>query len=82
MVKCIFSHLENKNPDDVTQTHREPAPKPPAMLYTLKLLSGIHLTTVQTVVTVEIGSASKSSGLQFSLEKVTGGAIFKQGTSG
>ena len=66
----------------MTQIQREPALKPPAILHTLKLLSGIHLTTVQTMVTLEVGSASKSSGLQFSMEKVTGGAIFKQGASG
>ena len=66
----------------MTETPKESAPKPPAMLYSLKLLSGIHLTTVQTMVTMEIGSASNSSGLQFSMEKVTVGAIFKEGTSG
>ncbi len=62
---------------------REATAAPPAVLRSLKLLSGVHVTTVQTVVVMETGGAdAKAAGLQLSVEKMTGGVLFKQGSRG
>ena len=75
-------HIENASGKNTSDAQEESTQKPPVILNQLKFLSGIHVTTVQTMVVMEMGSGSKSCGLQLSVEKVTGGVIFKQGASG
>ncbi len=57
----------------------------PAIMQTLMMFNGFHLATVQTVIVVETSSASsvsKATGLQLSVETITGGVMIKQGGQG
>ena len=87
----IFSFTASKptadssKPAESSATSVGPPPSlegPPAFLHSLAVLQGFRVTLNQTVVAIETGSVPKTTGLQLSVEKLSGGLDLKQGEQG